>query len=95
MGIQSQIVFFFFCSVFNLINAQNLVTEKRLDSITIFFKSGNFEVNNSNALKNKINTLKLSGQNKIVITSYTDTIGSGPYNQELGRKRMLSAVLAP
>jgi outer membrane protein OmpA-like peptidoglycan-associated protein len=67
--------------------SQELIEVKRLDSISVFFKSGSFEVENPQKLTSRLSLIKAS-QGKVRIISYTDTVGSLSANQKLAAKRI-------
>ncbi len=69
--------------------SQELIEVKRLDSISVFFKSAGFEVENPQKLINRLNLVKATN-GKVRIVSYTDTVGSLSANQKLAAKRMSS-----
>lgn len=70
--------------------SQQFIETKQLDSISMFFKFGSSEVENSQRLIFRFSRIKATS-GKIRIVSYTDTIGSQKSNRILASKR-LSAI---
>lgn len=69
--------------------SQEFIQTKRLDSLSVFFKFGSYEVENPQRLIFRCSRIKATS-GKIKITSYTDTIGSQKSNQKLAAKRLNS-----
>lgn len=73
-------------------SGQSLLKETRLDSLSVFFESGNAEVKNPDALLKRINKLEQSGSGKIILIWYTDSVGSIESNRGLSSKRLRSVA---
>lgn len=73
-------------------SGQSLLKETRLDSLSVFFESGNAEVKNPEALLKRINKLEQSGSGKIILIGYTDSVGSIESNRGLASKRLRSVA---
>lgn len=70
--------------------SQEFIEIKRLDSISMFFKFGSYEVETPQRLIARCDRIKATS-GKIRIVSYTDTIGSQKSNKKLAANR-LSAI---
>lgn len=72
----------------NPFSAQDFISFKKVDSISVYFDSGSAEINNSNLLIQFFNkTSILNG--KIVLKGYTDTVGGLNYNRKLASNRLI------
>ncbi|WP_343635820.1 OmpA family protein [Fluviicola sp.] len=60
---------------------------KRIDSIPVFFKSGSADIDNPQKLISRLGAIKAQN-GKVIMISYTDTVGSLPTNQKLATKRL-------
>ncbi|TSJ42100.1 OmpA family protein [Fluviicola chungangensis] len=69
--------------------SQEFIQTKCLDSLSVFFKFGSYEIENPQRLIARCSRIKATS-GKIKITSYTDTIGSQKSNQKLAAKRLNS-----
>lgn len=71
----------------NLFYSQELVKIERVDSISVFYKSGSSALNDGNVIK-RLNQLENKYNGKIVLKGYTDTIGDIEYNRKLAIRRL-------
>jgi len=93
MGLNVQITSILTAFLFLLARAaygQELLTETKLDSISVFFETGSFTVKKPAVLLNRINALPKQGLGRVVLLSYTDSIGNLSSNQLLASKRLQS-----
>lgn len=75
-------------------SAQQLYKLTLLDSISVEFKFGTTDVINLDVVKNKILDLNKGKGNdvKVIINSYTDTVGTLKFNQNLAEKRLQKVI---
>ena len=69
---------------------QELLTETKLDSISVFFETGSSAIKKPTILLDRINALPKQRLGRVVLISYTDSIGSVPSNELLASKRLQS-----
>ena len=79
-------IIFYFLHITNAY-CQEFFETKRVDSISVFFKSGSALVENPQKLMDRLKAVKaIMGEVRII--SYTDTVGTLAANQKLAAKRM-------
>lgn len=71
--------------------SQELAEIKLIDSIPVPFDFGSSVIRNPSKVIDRINQVKIS-HGKIHLISYTDTVGSRSYNQNLASRRMLAVA---
>lgn len=72
------------------IYGQDLLKETRLDSISVFFKSGSFDIKNPNLIIDRIDQVEKQKFGRIQLVGYTDSVGSIQSNQLLASNRIRS-----
>lgn len=70
---------------------QDLAEIRLIDSISVPFDFGSLVIKDPSKVINRMNQVKIN-HGKIRLISYTDTVGSRLYNQNLASKRMLAVA---
>lgn len=66
--------------------------EKQIDSISIFFESGKYNITDKSKLKARLDKLTKPNLGKIQVTGFTDSIGDLKSNKFLASQRMISVI---
>lgn len=73
-------------------NSQEFYSTELVDSIPVHFHFSTNKVINSKEVIPKLETIRGLNNGKVVINSYTDTVGTIEYNTELAQKRLQVAL---